>query len=77
MTEKIQRKSTNHLGKEELGDKLFSVDTQLQDDNTIGEVGILDAPNGGRAAWTVVFGSFCVSNLYTKNIVFTNSISNF
>ncbi|KAI8093943.1 major facilitator superfamily domain-containing protein [Thamnidium elegans] len=25
----------------------------------IGEVGVIDAPDGGKAAWTVVFGSFC------------------
>lgn len=26
------------------------------------EVGLVDAPDGGRAAWAVVFGSFCVIN---------------
>lgn len=31
-----------------------------QIDNKNGEVGLVDAPDGGRAAWTVVFGSFCV-----------------
>lgn len=30
----------------------------------IDEVGVLDAPNGGKAAWLVVFGSFCVSNIH-------------
>lgn len=28
---------------------------------TIEEVGVDDAPNGGKAAWSVVFGCFCVS----------------
>lgn len=27
--------------------------------NPSDEVGVLDAPNGGRDAWMVVFGSFC------------------
>ncbi|KAI8883758.1 MFS general substrate transporter [Backusella circina FSU 941] len=33
---------------------------QLDDDSFIGEVGLLEAPNGGFAAWIVVFGCFCV-----------------
>lgn len=37
---------------------------------TIEEVGVDDAPNGGKAAWSVVFGCFCVSDttfFYIKN----------
>lgn len=36
----------------------------LSDDSKqdkLGEVGVLDAPDGGRAAWSVIFGCFCVN----------------
>jgi hypothetical protein len=52
MAEKIDQ---NSLPKEEI-----AVST-LPSQNKLGEVGVIDAPDGGRAAWTVVFGSFCVS----------------
>lgn len=29
---------------------------------TVEEVGVDDAPNGGKTAWSVVFGCFCVSD---------------
>jgi hypothetical protein len=38
-------------------DIVYKVDTHKDH----GEVGVVDAPNGGLAAWTVVFGCFCVS----------------
>lgn len=54
MTEKAQTESIqHHLDKEELGQQIET--------NKIGEVGVIDAPDGGRAAWTVIFGCFCVS----------------
>lgn len=65
MAEKAQISvDQNDLHKEEVG----AVATQQStvDDavlsNKLGEVGVLDAPDGGRAAWTVVFGCFCVSS---------------
>lgn len=36
-------------------------ETGRKKNDDIGEVGVIDAPDGGKAAWTVVFGSFCVS----------------
>lgn len=36
-------------------------ETGRKQNGGIGEVGVIDAPDGGKAAWTVVFGSFCVS----------------
>jgi hypothetical protein len=62
MAEKTQDSvGQSDLHKEEIG----AVSTQQSDDNDItnklGEVGVLDAPDGGRAAWTVIFGCFCVS----------------
>ncbi|KAG2212545.1 hypothetical protein INT46_010026 [Mucor plumbeus] len=60
MAEKTQDSvGQSDLHKEEIG----AVSTQQSDDNAItnklGEVGVLDAPDGGRAAWTVIFGCFC------------------
>lgn len=49
MNEKVE--NLNHLEKDEI-----CQDIQINN----GEVGLIDAPDGGRAAWTVVFGSFCV-----------------
>lgn len=62
MTEKTQVSvNPGDLHKEEIG----AVSTQQSDDNAVtnklGEVGVLYAPDGGRAAWTVIFGCFCVS----------------
>lgn len=62
MTEKTQASiDLDDLHKEETG----AVPTRQSDDNAVtnklGEVGVLYAPDGGRAAWTVIFGCFCVS----------------
>jgi hypothetical protein len=59
MTEKIEvQKDQNSLHKEEIGVEAVST---LPSESKLGEVGVIDAPDGGRAAWMVVFGSFCVS----------------
>lgn len=50
---------TEKMHNEEVSKNLedLSYDNKI---NAIDEVGVLDAPNGGKAAWMVVFGSFCV-----------------
>jgi hypothetical protein len=61
MAEKAQvTMAQQHFDKEELGEQGYNASEQL--DNKIGEVGVIDAPDGGRAAWTVIFGCFCVSS---------------
>lgn len=60
MAEKAQISvDQSDLHKEEIGAVATQESTNNAVSNNLGEVGVLDAPDGGRAAWTVVFGCFC------------------
>lgn len=59
MTDKTEvRTLEDNFPKEEIGVERVST---LPAETNLAEVGVVDAPDGGRAAWTVLLGSFCVS----------------
>lgn len=62
--ETLEPKETLDFDKEELAKNPSEGTAESPEEErkkAIGEVGVMDAPNGGRAAWFVVLGSFCVS----------------
>lgn len=56
MKQEVQNVS---LSKEQLDVETLSNGSEKHD--KLGEVGMIDAPDGGRAAWSVIFGCFCVN----------------